>query len=103
MIKHKMVKQRRLFFYKDEWRSTRNLCLMPECVVKMGTLTQRLSQAITNSQNSNWSNIKQCLITELTQGPGVKVKERTEFSTYFIDLMMAMPVNNLKPRIMQSK
>lgn len=104
MITHRKEGRCHLYLYKTEYMSTKKLYELPECVVSRQTLTQRLSQAVINPERTGWESVHQCLTAKYIRGnPNGHVRHESPIDGNFVQLMMLMPVNDSKPRIMQSK
>ena len=99
MIKHTTARRgiKRTFFYNDVWIGSAQLHKLPECVVSLSVLTQRLTQAVTNPKNCRWKTVNQCLVTPVIVGRqnnrkkinlNTKPKEKDEF----LKLMISMPI-----------
>lgn len=92
--------------YYGKYLRISDLLKRSDCVVPYSTLTTRLTNAINGTSASKWTSVMQCM-TKIIKADyrnmwRVEQDAKVVVDDCFLSVMQRMPINNSKPRIMQS-
>ena len=93
----------RIYKYNKTFYLLKELLELPECIASYTVLGARLTQGITNPDKCRWVSVHQCMTTKEIYGrPGILTTKKIEpVKNDFIELMLMMPINDSKPKLMR--